>query len=121
VVDDERDTAESTAALLASHGFRATCAFGGVEAIAAASADPPDVALISLAVPPTDGYEVARRLRALHPLRPPILIAVTGLTESWNQDRAAAAGFMVYLVKPVPPAELVSLLKQCEESLAPKA
>jgi DNA-binding response OmpR family regulator len=118
VVDDDRDTAESIATLLTLHGFRATCAFGCDGALVSAAANPPDVALIDLTLPQSDGYEVARRLRAFGLVRSPILIAVTGRREDWNRARAAESGFLLYLVKPVPPDELVSLLRQCEQGRA---
>ena len=110
VVDDDRDTAESTAYLLALHGFRAAPARGGAEAVRLASADPPDVALVDLMMPGMDGFEVAARLRELARPRPPVLVAVTGLATDGDRARAEAAGFVLYLVKPVPPEELVALL-----------
>jgi CheY-like chemotaxis protein len=66
-------------------------------------------------MPGVDGCEFARRLRAAA-ARPPLLIAVTGLASEWSQQRAYAAGFALYLVKPVAPAELVALLRQCEQA-----
>jgi CheY-like chemotaxis protein len=115
VVDDNPDCAESTAALLRLHNFHATYALDCDAALRAALAEPPDVALIDLAMPVVDGCEVARRLLALRLPRAPILIAVTGMTAAGDREQAAAAGFLLYLVKPVPPDELVSLLRQCEQ------
>jgi CheY-like chemotaxis protein len=118
VVDDEPDTAESTATLLSLHGFDAAHACGGDEALTAAPADPPDVVLIDLAMPRMGGCEVARRLRALGLPRMPVLVALTGMTTAGNRDQALAAGFAHYLVKPVPPDDLVDLLRQCEKDRA---
>jgi CheY-like chemotaxis protein len=89
-------------------------ASGGREALDAA--DPPDVALVDLGMPGVDGYEVARRLRAGHTARPPILIAVTALGHAWGGTPARAAEFHLYLTKPVPPAELVAVLRQCDQA-----
>ena len=66
------------------------------------------------------GYEVALQLGHLGLLQPPMLIAVTGRSLSWDRGRAAAAGFSVYLVKPVPPDELVTLLDHCATARAEK-
>jgi CheY-like chemotaxis protein len=117
-VDDEPDFAESTAEMLALHGFRATPARGGAEALAQAAAEPPDVALIDLAMPVMDGCEVARRMREVVAPRKPVLVAVTGMVSDGDRLRADAAGFHHYLVKPVPPAELLAALGECQAALA---
>jgi CheY-like chemotaxis protein len=119
VVDDEPDIVWSTVALLSLNGFRATGASGGAEAVALASAEPPDVALVDLGMPEVDGFEVARRLRKL--ARPPLLIAVTGRPMNWDREQAARAGFSVYLEKPVGPGELLSLLGHCQTARAGRA
>jgi CheY-like chemotaxis protein len=70
VADDDLDTAESAAELLALHGFHAAHAVGGDTAVTVASARPPDVALIDQTMPVMDGFEVARRPRSLGLPRP---------------------------------------------------
>ena len=121
VVDDHPDTAESTAALLALHGFRATHALDCGGAVRAALAEPPDVAVIDVLMPGGDGFELAARLGELGLPRPPLLVAVTGRPLSWDRQRALAAGFRAYLTKPVPPDELVELLRRCERDRAADA
>jgi CheY-like chemotaxis protein len=115
VVDDDRDTVESTVTLLRLHGFRVAGATCWEQAAVAAVTQPPDVALIDLAMPGVDGCEFAHRLRGVA-ARPPLLVAVTGLSTDRSQQRASAAGFALYLVKPVAPAGLVTLLRQCEQA-----
>ena len=57
-----------------------------------------------------DGFEVARRLRALRPAGGPRLVALTGYGGPTYQDRALAAGFDQHLVKPVSAETLRDLL-----------
>ena len=114
VVDDDRDYVESTVTLLRLHGYRARGETSGGRAVEAPAADPPDVALVDLAMPGLNGFEVARRLRRLP--APPFLVAVTGRTAAWDQQQAALAGFGVYLTKPVPPDDLIDLLRMCDQS-----
>jgi CheY-like chemotaxis protein len=116
VVDDQPDLVESTVALLELHGFRAVGATGGREAIEAAAADPPSVALLDLAMPEVDGFEVARRLGSQSPGRRPLLVAVTGLEADTDRQRAAEVGFALYLIKPVPPDELIDVVRKCEQA-----
>jgi CheY-like chemotaxis protein len=56
-----------------------------------------------------DGYEVARRLRALGARRP-YLIALTGYGQPEDIRRAREAGFDSHLLKPVDPDALVKVL-----------
>ncbi|HVL13232.1 MAG TPA: response regulator [Gemmata sp.] len=114
VVDDDPDVVETTVTLLDLHGYRAAGATGGGEALAAAAADPPAVALVDLGMPGVDGFQLARRLKDLPAA--PLLVAVTGRTSDADRERAGRAGFAAYLVKPVPPAELLDLVRLCEQA-----
>ena len=70
----------------------------------------PDVALIDLGLPGTDGYALARRIRQCAPARGVYLVALTGYGQAEDRRRALAAGFDVHLTKPVDPARLEALL-----------
>ena len=89
VVDDDPDTADTTAAVLAEHGFGTRVARNGEEALAAVAADPPDAVLLDIGLPDISGYEAARRIRKLEGVRQPTLIALTGWGQ--QQDKLAAA------------------------------
>lgn len=110
VVDDNRDAAETLAALLRALGQEATFALHGDAAIAWTKAHRPDAVLLDLAMPGLNGYEVARTLRQDPNLHDVKLIALTGYGQ--HQDRSAAleAGFDFYLVKPAIAQELADLL-----------
>ncbi len=66
--------------------------------------------LLDIGLPGIDGYEVARRLRALRRERPLRIIAITGWGQDADRQRSREAGFDVHLVKPVDPMTLTSLL-----------
>jgi len=57
-----------------------------------------------------DGYEVARRLRALEEKPAPRIVAVTGWGYDADRQRSREAGFDLHLVKPVDPGELARAL-----------
>jgi two-component system CheB/CheR fusion protein len=88
-------------------------AHDGSTAIEAAQAWRPDIILLDIGLPGMDGYEVARRLRAISHLRTCILVAVTGYGQEEDRRRSAKAGFNHHLVKPVDPQALTSLLAEC--------
>ena len=70
----------------------------------------PDVALLDLGLPEMDGYQLARRLRAVAPPRPLRIIALSGYAEARDRQRSKAAGFDEHLVKPVNLQQLSALL-----------
>lgn len=119
VVDDDADTAQSTADLLAHYGHAARVALGGEAGLEAAAADPPDVVLLDLRMPRVDGCELARRLAGRPAPRPPVVVAVTGCATAADRARAAAAGVHLFLVKPVEPALLIGMMRRFKDALAP--
>src|SRR5581483_553839 len=63
VIDDNRDAADSLAALLEAQGHAVRVAYDGPAAVTALEAATPDVCLLDLDLPGMSGYEVAARLR----------------------------------------------------------
>jgi two-component system CheB/CheR fusion protein len=110
VVEDDADTAESTAILLCSFGHRVQIASDGPAACQAALSKPPDVVLLDLGLPGMDGYEVARRLQAPSWEKRPFLIAITGYSSEEDRRRSLQAGIDLHLLKPVDPDFLRRLL-----------
>ena len=111
VVDDNVDAADSTAMLLSLDGYETHSVHSARAALEAVTSIKPDVVLLDLGLPEMDGYDVARRLRALTEGAPPTLIALTGYGQPSDRDRATEAGFDEFLVKPVEPEVLNGLLQ----------
>jgi signal transduction histidine kinase len=80
---------------------------GGVKAILDAH---PDLALVDLGLPGLDGYEVARQVRRRPEARDCHLVALTGYGQPEDRERARAAGFDDFLVKPVDAERLAAVL-----------
>jgi CheY-like chemotaxis protein len=118
VVDDDRDTADSVALLLRLHGHAAHVAHSGPDALHMAEQQPPDVVLLDIGLPGLDGYEVAKRLRAMPWERRPLLIALTGFGTDRDRRRSAEAGIDLHWVKPADP-EWLRLLDRLGEILSP--
>jgi DNA-binding response OmpR family regulator len=110
VVEDEEDAGESLAVLLQMSGYEVWLVRTGAEALRAAAQVPPDVVLLDLGLPDSDGCEVARRLRDGAVGRRPLLVAVTGYGRDEDRHRAEAAGIDLYLVKPADPRALLAVL-----------
>lgn len=110
IVDDNHDAAITLEALLRGMGHRTLVARNGEEALDRIRGFAPDHVFLDLGMPGLDGYEVARRIRAL-PLAPqPRLMALTGWSQDDDRERSLAAGFDEHLVKPVSLEQLTTAL-----------
>jgi len=110
VVDDNRDSAASLAALVELLGHRVETAADGIEALEVAERFRPDAILLDLGLPRLDGYAAARRIRSAPWGADMLLIAQTGWGQQADRALASEAGFDHHLVKPVDPAALRAIL-----------
>jgi CheY-like chemotaxis protein len=110
VVDDNRDSADSSALLLQMLGYEVRSAYDGEEAIDAAAQFRPDVVLLDIGMPKLNGYDVCRFLRKQPWGREMIIIALTGWGQEDDRRRTDEAGFDHHMVKPVDPRALMTLL-----------
>jgi signal transduction histidine kinase/ActR/RegA family two-component response regulator len=115
LVDDNVDGAETLARLLGAHGHEVRVFHEPIAALAAVGDFRPDLAVLDIGLPVLDGYELARRMRALlagHPCR---MIALTGYGQEADKARSEQAGFERHLVKPVNPDLVVDLVASSSE------
>jgi len=109
LVDDNTDAAQLLAETLEVLGYECHVAHDGPSALTLSERSRPSVAILDIGLPVMDGYELARRLRAI---RPDIkLIALTGYGQSSDRQLSAEAGFDSHLVKPVDVAQLIAAFK----------
>lgn len=97
-------------------------ASNGDEAIERCAAERPDVALLDLEMPGTDGVEAARRIRSVSPETR--VIAFTSFSDRDRIVRALDAGAVGYLLKDAEPRELreaILAAARGEAPLDPKA
>jgi signal transduction histidine kinase len=106
VVDDNVDSAESTAAFLRLEGHEVKAVHDGLQALASLRVFDPHVVVLDIGLPGLDGYAVARQLRARGDSSHMLLIAVTGYGQREDRQRAADAGFDYHFVKPADPREI---------------
>jgi len=111
VVDDNEDAAHTLAVLLRANGHRVDVEIDPRHALAHAGRVRPDVFILDIGMPHLDGYELARRIRALRGSQP-LLVALTGYGHASDRERARLAGFDRHLVKPLDPEALVRLLDE---------
>ncbi len=111
VIDDNKSAADTLSLLLQLSGHVTRVAYAGPEALDAAAAFRPDVALLDIGLPSMDGFEVARRLRHRPETQDVVLVAITGYGQEEIVQRAREAGFDHHLLKPLDLDKLLALLR----------
>ncbi len=119
VIEDNPDTAETTAMVLRLHGHEVQLAPDGTTALRLAQEQLPDAVLIDIGLPGMSGWEVAGHLKAVKGPggKRPFLIAVTGYGGDDDRRRSLEAGMDAHLLKPADPEELRQLLLRFQESI----
>lgn len=112
IVDDNRDAAESLEMLQIMNGHEVRVSHDGIQAVASARTFRPEVVILDIGLPKMDGFEVARRLRAMPGLEKIFIIALTGYGSESDRLLARQAGINEHLVKPADPGQLGRLLEK---------
>ena len=111
IVDDNIDSADSTAMLMAMYGYEVCVAYDFESAICKATSFVPNVALLDLSKPEPDGMELAKRFQQLTQTKKTVLIAYSGYGQPDDLERTRQAGFAHHLVKPTGPETIHKLIK----------
>jgi CheY-like chemotaxis protein len=112
IVDDHPDTADTLATLLRLDGHEAVSVVDPRQAVAAAKALKPQLAMLDLRMPHIHGLELARLFRLEPELKRTCFVAITAETQDKYAELTRQAGFDAYLQKPVDLAMLRSVIAQ---------
>jgi CheY-like chemotaxis protein len=110
VVDDHRANADTLSLLVEKWGHDVRRAYDGITGLALAAAYQPDVLLLDILIPGVSGFEMAIQVRRQNRLKQCFIIAVTGRTDAKHRSRCYEAGVDLFLIKPVVPAHMRTLL-----------
>lgn len=110
VVEDSVDAGEALAQLLRMSGHDVEVALDGLEGLGRFDESRPRVVLCDIGLPGINGYEVAKRMRTRQHEPRTAIIAITGYGDAQASERAFAAGFDHYVVKPVNLEALLGLI-----------
>ena len=107
-IEDNPDNRLLVKRALEARGYLFVGAANGLEGLDLATNQQPDIILLDINLPDIDGYEVARRIRALNtPYTAYVpIIAVTANALKGDAEKALAAGCNVYMSKPINIREL---------------
>ena len=108
VIEDEPQMQKFLATSLGTHGYRALEATTGKDGISLARTHNPDLVLLDLGLPDTDGMDVTRALREFS-TKPIIVISARGQEE--DKVRALDVGADDYVTKPFGMQELLARIR----------
>ncbi|WP_199547060.1 response regulator transcription factor [Streptomyces sp. N35] len=107
VVEDDPTLRELLSASLRLTGFEVRAVTTGSEALSAVRQDRPDLIVLDVMLPDFDGFEVVRRLRALHAEAPPPVLFLTARDAAEDRISGLTAGGDDYVTKPFNLEELI--------------
>jgi DNA-binding response OmpR family regulator len=108
VVDDEPHIVEILMEFLAAQGYEAVGTHGAADAFRQMEAALPNVLLLDISMPLVDGMTVLRRVRALYP-RLPVIMVTANTDEELAKDTLRRGAFD-YVVKPFDFAHLARVV-----------
>ncbi|MFN8512500.1 MAG: response regulator transcription factor [Chloroflexia bacterium] len=111
VVDDNPWFREFLEDLLSVEGYR-VMAVGPGEALAAASVEPPALAVLDAVMPGMDGPSLCRQMREADGTRDTPILFLTGLPEQALVTQLIDCDGWSYLSKPCTPEELLDAVQQ---------
>jgi CheY-like chemotaxis protein len=113
VVDDHDLSRKHLRTVLAFHGYTVVLSDGAAAARVALLATAPDVVLLDLQMPGESGYELLAWMRTQPVLAGVPVICVTASVPNSERERVQAAGFALFLPKPItPPQRLIDAVQQ---------
>src|SRR6516162_8112634 len=110
-VEDNDDNVYMLKNRLSRAGFTILIATNGVQGIAMASSEQPDLILMDLTLPGINGEEVTRRIKADPTTKRIPVIALTANAMASDKEKALAAGCDDFDTKPVEMSRLLEKIK----------
>ena len=117
IVEDNEMNRDMLSRRLVRKGYEVVIALDGVEGVAKAWSESPDLILMDITLPNMNGWDATRAIKADERTRAIPVIALTALAMVTDRDKALEAGCDDYDTKPV---ELPRLIEKIESLLVRK-
>jgi len=112
LVEDDEMSRDMLSRRLARKGFEVVIAADGEQGVAHACSAAPDLILMDLNLPILDGWEAARKLKAIPETRAIPIIALSSHAMEGDRAKALAAGCDDYDTKPVEFSRLMEKIRK---------
>ena len=110
-IDDNAANLSIIYEVLTEYGLKVLTARSGVDALKRAASRQPQLILLDVMLPGTDGFEICRQLKANPATQTIPVIFMTALSSLEDKVRGFQAGAVDYVTKPFSPRELVARIK----------
>lgn len=101
LVDNNPAAVEALHRCLVGAGCVATVIHDGAQGVVAARRDPPALAVLDVAVPEVNGYQLCRELKRLDP--PPVVVMLSARSTPEDLFWATQCGADLFLARPIDP------------------
>src|SRR5262245_59273772 len=111
IVEDQVNLRGILRDLLSGSGYPVVEAADGQDRVAKAKSECPDLILMDIQLPVTDGYEATRQIKADPTLTRTPIIAVSSFAMKGDEEKARASGSDDYVTKPYGPLQLLRTIR----------
>lgn len=108
LVDDEEDILDMLAYNLQREGYRVKCFTDPESALSFSARWTPQLIILDVMMPGTDGIALCKKLRKIAELDETIIIFLTARNEEYTQIAAFESGADAFITKPIRPRALLS-------------
>src|SRR3989338_3510951 len=112
IVDDEPDILKTLKMFFEGEGFEVVTASDGTEALEMIHRDQPDIVVLDIMLPKTDGYKVCRMLKFDKKYSRLPVIIFTAKAQDADERMAKEVRADAYLIKPFHPDILLAKIKE---------
>jgi CheY-like chemotaxis protein len=117
VVDDDAPSCELICEILRSADFEAFPLTNSAEAAERLTKEKFHAVFLDMRMPPPDGLELARHVRASPMNASTVIVMITGEQDRTLMNRAFEAGVVLFLFKPIERIRLLKLIRVAESSI----
>ena len=100
IAEDNSDWRSTVSDFLQAKGYCVTTACDGLEAVAKADAEPPQLILMDIDMPRMGGLDATRRIRSLPHLKGTPIVVLSAMADSSDREACIEAGANRFLAKP---------------------
>ncbi|GFO68452.1 response regulator [Geomonas limicola] len=111
VVEDEESLLKLESILFTSKGYTVTGVRDGKSALEAIEKDRPDVVVLDVMLPDSDGFEICRAIKENPATRSLPVIMLTAKKSSVDLERGKVAGADAYITKPFKSVKVLEVIE----------